>query len=125
MCSSDLALVSENVIDYRKIGKMMGKKPITGELALAGKFAKEFPRVNKPVAYQPPAFTLPDVYGSAIGLGIDTLTGVPLTTAIPAARVGGRYLMESAPFQKRYVQPQYTPKTIPAIPYQGLLNVNK
>lgn len=119
------ALVGENVIDYRKIGKMLDKKPITGELALAGKFAKEFPRVNKPVAYQPPAFTLPDVYGSVVGGIFDVLTGVPFASGIPAARVGSRYLMESAPFQQRYVQPQYNPKTIPAIPYQGLLNVNQ
>lgn len=119
------ALVSENVIDYRKIGKMIDKKPITGELALAGKFAKEFPRVNKPVAYQPPAFTLPDVYGTAIGTGIDLVTGVPLTAAIAPARVGGRYLMESAPFQQRYVQPKYTPKTVPFVPYQGLLNIKE
>jgi hypothetical protein len=116
------ALIGENLVDYRKIGKMMDKKPITGELALAGKFAKEFPRVNKPVAYEPPAFTLPDVFGSLVGMGVDAITGIPLATGLPAARVGSRYLMESAPFQQRYVQPQYKPKTAPFVPYQGLLN---
>lgn len=116
------ALVGENLIDFRKVGKMIGKKqPITGELALAGKFAKEFPRVNKPIPYEPPAFTLPDVYGSIIGAGFDYMTGVPLATALPAARVGSRYLMESPSFQQRFVQPQYEQLTQPFVPYQGLL----
>ena len=118
------AMIGENVIDYRKIGKMIDKgTPITGELALAGKFAKEFPRVNKPVAYEPTAFTLPDVFASGVGLGIDALTGVPFTSALPAARVGSRYLMESAPYQQRYVQPQYKSPTQPFVPYMGLLNI--
>jgi hypothetical protein len=117
------ALVGENVVDYRKIGKMIGKKqPITDELALVGKFAKEFPRVNKPVAYEPTAFTLPDVYASAVGAGLDLLTGVPLASGIPAARVTSRYLMESAPFQNRFVKPQYKKITTPYVPYMGLLN---
>ncbi len=117
------ALLGENLIDYRKIGKMIGKKePITDELALAGKFAKEFERVNKPIAYQPTAFTLPDVFASGIGAGVDLITGVPLASAIPAARVGSRYLMESAPFQQRFVQPKYNQPTTPFVPYMGLLN---
>ena len=117
------AMTGENVIDYRKIGKMIDKGvPIDGDLLLAGKFAKEFPRVNKPVAYAPPAFTLPDVYSSAIGAGVDVLTGVPFASAIPAARVGSRYLMESKPFQQRFVQPNYKQNTTPFVPYMGLLN---
>lgn len=117
------ALVGENLIDFRKVGKMIGKKePITDELALAGKFAKEFARVNKPIAYQPTAFTLPDVFASGIGAGVDLITGVPLASAIPAARVGSRYLMESAPFQQRFVQPKYNQPTTPYVPYMGLLN---
>ena len=116
------ALIGENLIDFRKVGKMIGKKqPITGELALAGKFAKEFPRVNKPIPYEPPAFTLPDVYGSVIGAGVDVLTGVPFASAIPAARVGSRYMMESPRFQQRFVQPQYEQLTQPFVPFQGLL----
>jgi hypothetical protein len=117
------ALVGENVIDYRKIGKLIDKKPITGELELAARFAKEFPRVNKPVAYQPTAFTLPDVYGTAIGGALDLMTGVPLATALPAARVGGRYLMESAPFQQRYVRPQYPSNAMKVLPYASLLDI--
>jgi len=117
------ATIGENLIDYRKIGKAIDKgAPVTGELALAGKFAKEFPRVNKPVAYQPTAFTLPDVFASGVGLGVDALTGVPFTSALPAARVGSRYLMESAPFQQRYVKPKYDPLVTPYLPYAGLLS---
>lgn len=117
------ATIGENLIDYRKIGKAIDKgAPVTGELALAGKFAKEFPRVNKPVAYEPTAFTLPDVFASGVGLGIDALTGVPFASGFPAARVGSRYLMESAPFQQRYVKPKYDPLVTPFIPYAGLLN---
>jgi len=117
------ALIGENLIDYRKIGKMLDKKPITGELELAAKFAKEFQRVNKPVAYQPTAFTLPDVYGTAIGGALDLITGVPLATAIPAARVGSRYLMESAPYQQRYVKPQYPSNAMKVLPYSSLLDI--
>lgn len=121
--SVEKALIGENLIDYRKVGKMIDKKqPITGELALAGKFAKEFPRVNKPIAYEPTAFTLPDVFASGIGLGVDALTGVPFTSALPAARVGSRYLMESKPYQQRFIQPQYQSPTDPFVPYMGLLN---
>jgi ribosomal protein L29 len=117
------ATIGENLIDYRKIGKAIDKgAPVTGELALAGKFAKEFPRVNKPVAYEPTAFTLPDVFASGVGLGIDALTGVPFASGFPAARVGSRYLMESAPFQQRYVKPKYDPLVTPYIPYAGLLS---
>jgi ribosomal protein L29 len=117
------ATIGENLIDYRKIGKAIDKgAPVTGELALAGKFAKEFPRVNKPVAYEPTAFTLPDVFASGVGLGIDALTGVPFASGFPAARVGSRYLMESAPFQQRYVKPKYDPLVTPFIPYAGLLD---
>ncbi len=125
------ALLGENLIDYRKIGKMIDKKqPITDELALAGKFAKEFPRVNKPIPYEPTAFTLPDVFSSVIGAGVDVLTGVPFASALPAVRVGSRYLMESNPFQQRYVKPKYDPLVSPYIeksnfynqsPYAGLL----
>lgn len=117
------ATIGENLIDYRKIGKAIDKgAPVTGELALAGKFAKEFPRVNKPVAYEPTAFTLPDVFASGVGLGIDALTGVPFASGFPAARVGSRYLMESAPFQQKYVKPKYDPLVTPFIPYAGLLD---
>ena len=116
------ATIGENLIDYRKIGKMMDKgAPVSGELALAGKFAKEFPRVNKPIPYEPTAFTLPDVFSTVVGAGVDALTGVPLATALPAARVGSRYLMESKPFQQRYVKPKYDPLVTPYIPYAGLL----
>lgn len=116
------ATIGENLIDYRKIGKAIDKgAPITGELALAGKFAKEFPRVNKPIQYEPTAFTLPDVFASGVGLGVDALTGVPFTSALPAARVGSRYLMESKPFQQRYIKPKYNPLTTPYVPYAGLL----
>lgn len=127
------ATIGENVIDYRKIGKAIDKgAPVTGELALAGKFAKEFPRVNKPVAYEPTAFTLPDVFASGVGLGVDALTGVPFASGLPAARVISRYLMESAPFQQRYVKPKYDPLVSPyleqpnfynQIPYASLLSI--
>lgn len=116
------ATIGENLIDYRKIGKMITKgAPIDGELALAGNFAKEFPRVNKPLAYEPTAFTLPDVFASGVGLGIDALTGFPLASGLPAARIGSRYLMESKLFQQRYVKPKYNPLVIPYLPYAGLL----
>lgn len=116
------ATIGENLIDYRKIGKAIDKgAPITGELALAGKFAKEFPRVNKPIPYEPTAFTLPDVFSSVVGAGVDVLTGIPFASGLPAARVGSRYLMESNPFQQRYVKPKYDPLVTPYVPYAGLL----
>jgi hypothetical protein len=130
--SVEKALLGENLIDYRKIGKMIDKKqPITDELALAGRFAKEFPRVNKPIPYEPTAFTLPDVFSSVVGAGVDVLTGVPFASALPAARVGSRYLMEASPFQQRYVKPKYDPLASPyleqpnfynQLPYAGLLS---
>lgn len=106
------------MVDAKAIGKQLDKNvPISGDLALAGKFAKTFPRVNKPVTEQPNPFSIYDVIGGAYGAG----SANPLLLGLPFARVGSRYLMESPTFQQRYVQPQYESITQPFVPYQGLL----
>ena len=106
------------MVDAKTIGKQIDKKaPITGDLALVGKFAKTFPKVNKPVAEAPNPFSIYDVIGGSYGAG----AGNPLLLGLPLGRVGSRYLMESPSFQQRFVQPQYEQLTQPFVPYQGLL----
>ena len=106
------------MVDAKAIGKQLDKNvPISGELALAGKFAKTFPRVNKQVSETPNPFSIYDIVGGAYGAG----AGNPLLLGLPLARAGSRYLMESPTFQQRFVQPQYESVTQPFIPYQGLL----
>jgi hypothetical protein len=106
------------MVDAKAIGRQIDKKaPITGDLALVGKFAKTFPKVNKPVAEAPNPFSIYDVIGGSYGAG----AGNPLLLGLPLARVGSRYLMESPSFQQRFVQPQYEQLTKPFVPYQGLL----
>ena len=110
------------MVDAKAIGKQLDKNvPISGELALAGKFAKTFPRVNKPVTEQPNPFSIYDVIGGSYGAG----AGNPLLLGLPLARVGSRYMMESPSFQQRYVQPTYKSITQPFVPYQGLLNTEE
>lgn len=106
------------MVDAKTIGRQIDKKaPITGDLALVGKFAKTFPKVNKPVAEAPNPFSIYDVIGGSYGAG----AGNPLLLGLPLGRVGSRYLMESPAFQQRFVQPQYEQLTQPFVPYQGLL----
>ncbi len=110
------------MVDAKVIGKQLDKNvPISGDLALAGKFAKTFPRVNKPVAETPNPFSIYDVIGASYGAGATN----PLILGLPLARVGSRYAMESPAFQQRFVQPQYQPITQPFIPYQGILNTEE
>ena len=107
------------MVDAKTIGRQLDKKtPITGDLALVGKFAKTFPKVNKPVAEAPNPFSIYDVIGGSYGAG----AGNPLLLGLPLGRVGSRYLMESPTFQQRFVQPQYEQPTTPFVPYMGLLN---
>lgn len=106
------------MVDAKTIGRQIDKKaPITGDLALVGKFAKTFPKVNKPVAEAPNPFSIYDVIGGSYGAG----AGNPLLLGLPLGRVGSRYLMESPSFQQRFVQPQYEQLTQPFVPFQGLL----
>lgn len=110
------------MVDAKSIGKQLDKNvPISGDLALAGKFAKTFPKVNKPVTEQPNPFSIYDVIGGAYGAG----SANPLILGLPFARVGSRYAMESPAFQQRFVQPQYQPLTQPFVPYQGILNIEE
>lgn len=107
------------MVDAKVIGKQLDKNvPISGDLALAGKFAKTFPRVNKPVAEAPNPFSIYDVIGASYGAGATN----PLILGLPLARVESRYAMESPAFQQRFVQPQYEQPTVPYVPYMGLLN---
>ena len=106
------------MVDAKTIGRQLDKKaPITGDLALVGKFAKTFPKVNKPVSEAPNPFSIYDVIGGSYGAG----AGNPLLLGLPLGRVGSRYLMESPAFQQRFVQPQYEQLTQPFVPFQGLL----
>lgn len=105
-------------VDAKVIGKQLAKGvPISKELAIAGKYAQAFPKVNKPVSEMPNPFSIYDVIGGSYGAG----AGNPLLFGLPLARVGSRYLMESPSFQQRFVQPQYTPQTVRNIPFGGLL----
>lgn len=105
-------------VDAKVIGKQLEKGvPISKELAIAGKYAQAFPKVNKPVSEMPNPFSIYDVIGTSFGAG----AGNPLLFGLPLARVGSRYLMESPTFQQRFVQPQYTPQTVRNIPFGGLL----
>jgi hypothetical protein len=109
-------------VDARAIARQINRKsPITGELQLIGKFAKAFPKVTKPVAEQPNPFSIYDVIGTSVGVGALN----PYLTALPAARVAGRYGVLSQPVQQKFVQPQYNQITKPFVPYQGLLNTEK
>ena len=102
-------------IDARKIAKDLGKgAPITDELSIVGKYATAFPKVNKTVTDTPTPFTVLDFFGGGLG-------GVPGMLLGPT-RAATRYGLMSEPGQNMFANPQYTPRTAPFVPYQGLLN---
>ena len=111
------------VVDARKIAKQLDQGvPITDELALVGKYAKAFPKTTKVVAEAPPPFSVLDLYGAGAGAGVDLLTGIPLLSLLAPARIASRYGLMTPQAQKMLATPQYTPRTSPFVPYQGLLN---
>jgi hypothetical protein len=50
------------------------------------------------------------------------MTGVPALSLLAPARIASRYGLMTQPVQRMLATPQYTPKTAPFVPYQGLLN---
>jgi hypothetical protein len=113
-------------VDAKKIAKELDKGvPITDELALVGKFAKAFPKTTKVVAEAPAPFSALDLYGAGAGAGVDIMTGVPALSLLAPARLGARYGLMTPQGQRLLATPQYTPRTAPFVPYQGLLNVQE
>jgi len=111
------------IVDARKISKQLDQGvPITDELALVGKYAKAFPKTTKVVAEAPPPFSALDLYGAGAGAGVDLFTGVPALSLLAPARIASRYGLMTQPGQRLLATPQYTPRTSPFVPYQGLLN---
>ncbi len=53
------------------------------------------------------------------------MTGVPALTLLAPARLAARYGLMTQPGQKLLATPQYTPRTAPFVPYQGLLNIQE
>ena len=106
-------------VDAKAIAKQLSKGvPISKELAIAGKYAQAFPKVNKPVSEMPNPFSIYDYIGGAAG---SLIAGNPMIALLPGTRVGARYGMMAQPFQQRFVQPQYIPQTMRSVPYAGLL----
>jgi hypothetical protein len=111
------------VVDARKIAKQLDQGvPITGELALVGKYAKAFPKTTKVVAEAPAPFSALDLYGAGAGAGVDLFTGVPALSLLAPARIASRYGLMTPQAQRMLATPQYSPRTAPFVPYQGLLN---
>jgi hypothetical protein len=114
------------VVDARKIAKQLDQgAPITDELALVGKYAKAFPKTTKVVAEAPAPFSVLDFYGAGAGGFVDLLTGVPALSLLAPARIGARYGLMTPQAQQMLATPQYTPRTAPFVPYQGLLNIQE
>jgi hypothetical protein len=110
-------------VDAKKIAKQLDQGvPITNELALVGKYAKAFPKTTKVVAEAPAPFSVLDLYGSGAGAIADLFTGVPALSLLAPARLGARYGLMTPQVQRMLATPQYTPRTAPFVPYQGLLN---
>jgi hypothetical protein len=110
-------------VDAKKIAKQLDQGvPITNELALVGKYAKAFPKTTKVVAEAPAPFSALDLYGAGAGAGVDLFTGIPALSLLAPARIGARYGLMTPQAQRMLATPQYTPRTAPFVPYQGLLN---
>ncbi len=113
-------------VDAKKIAKQLDQGvPITDELALVGKYAKAFPKTTKVVAEAPAPFSPLDLYGAGAGGLFDFMTGVPALSLLAPARLGARYGLMTPQGQRLLATPQYTPRTAPFVPYQGLLNVQE
>jgi hypothetical protein len=113
-------------VDARKIAKQLDQgAPITDELALVGKYAKAFPKTTKVVAEAPAPFSALDLYGAGAGAGVDLLTGIPALSLLAPGRLAARYGLMTPQGQSMFATPQYTPRTAPFVPYQGLLNIQE
>lgn len=106
-------------VDAKVIAKQLNKGvPVSKELAIAGKYAQAFPKVNKPVSEMPNPFSIYDYIGGTLA---SIATANPWLSLLPASRVASRYGLVTQPFQQRFVQPQYTPPSFRNLPYGGLL----
>lgn len=114
------------IVDAKKIAKQLDQGvPITDELALVGKYAKAFPKTTKVVAEAPAPFSALDLYGAGAGAGVDLFTGFPALSLLAPARIASRYGLMTPQAQRTLATPQYTPRTAPFVPYQGLLNIQE
>jgi hypothetical protein len=85
-------------VSAAKLGQQMAKgKPISGELAVAAKFARAFPKAAKEVNESMPGISPLDYYGS---IGAAGLFGSPHLLLLPAARMGIREALLSPWGQK-------------------------
>lgn len=116
-------------VDIKSISKQ--EAPISGELALAQRFAKAFPEVTKPVATQPNPLSIYDILAISAGSGGETANKALI--GLPFLRASGRAAVISQPFQRGIVTPQYpmplgtrtipmAGQAVPFIPALGLLN---
>jgi hypothetical protein len=112
--SVERALREGGGIDAKVFGQMLRKhKPLTDELRTIGLFANNFPEVaGMPKAGWSNPVTALDAFGAAgmAGMGMG-----PLGVALPAARLGARQGLLSAPAQ-RAMAPQYGPGASQKIP---------
>jgi hypothetical protein len=110
-------------VDAKVFGKMLQKgKPLSDELRTIGLFANNFPEVaGMPKAGWSNPVTALDAFGAAgmAGMGMG-----PLSVALPAARVGARAGLLSAPAQSR-MAPQYGPGAAQKLPAWLLKELEK
>jgi len=94
------------VVDAKVFGRAIQKgKPLSGELAIAGKFANNFGDVaGVPKSGHANPFTVLDFFTGGVGAG----AGATPLALLPAARVGARYGILSNPYQKAFVGPNST-----------------
>ena len=116
-------------VDIKSLSKQ--EAPISGELALAQRFAKAFPDVTKPVSVQPNPLSIYDLLAISAGAGGEQTN--KLLIGLPLLRASGRAAVISQPFQRAMVTPKYpmplgtstipmAGRTAPFIPALGLLN---
>jgi hypothetical protein len=53
------------------------------------------------------------------------LTGIPALSLLAPGRLAARYGLMTPQGQSMFATPQYTPRTAPFVPYQGLLNIQE
>lgn len=98
-----------------KLGQQLAKgKPLTGELAVAAKFARAFPKAAKEVTESMPGISPLDYYGS---IGAAGLFGSPHLLLLPAARMAIREALLSPYGQQAAVagaKSAVTPQTLGA-----------
>jgi len=101
------------VVDAKILGRMVQRgKPLTGELAVIGKFANNFGDVaGIPKSGNSNPLTVLDMFTAGAGAG----AGAPILAALPAARVASRYGILSQPYQQAFVGPGAARQSLPGL----------